>query len=166
MLKPVSEWIKHSFQTVENVSSDSLEQLLKEDRDRVVLVDVRSPGEFEVSHLQGAVRVEPDNTAMDSVIQQLDLGLAGGEELREIICYCTTGYQAAHLAQNLNTFLESECGRGLRGQLKVSNLEGGFLKWTRENRAIVDSSNQPTTSVHPYNELWVELLKAEFKAPV
>uniref|UniRef100_A0A4W3IY81 Rhodanese domain-containing protein n=1 Tax=Callorhinchus milii TaxID=7868 RepID=A0A4W3IY81_CALMI len=162
MLKPVSEWIKHSFQTVENVSSDSLEQLLKEDRDRVVLVDARSQAEYEVSHIEGAVRVDPDASNMDNVVQQLGLPDVQKEN-KTVVCYCTVGYHGSQMAQKLSGFLANGSGRH-EVLPRVYNLEGGLVKWANERKEIVDGRNKPTALVHPYNQVWGQLLEPELRA--
>ncbi|XP_067866895.1 tRNA uridine(34) hydroxylase-like [Heterodontus francisci] len=163
-MEPVTEWIRHRFPTVENVCSDAVEQLVKENRERVLLVDVRSPAEYEISHLQGAVRIDPEATNMDDVVK--DLGVAGSGADTAVVCYCTVGFHASQLAQKLRNFVAGDSSQNFHGLIKIYNLEGGVLKWAREEKALVDSSNQPTSLVHPYSHLWAELLKADFKAPV
>ncbi|XP_078404428.1 uncharacterized protein LOC144684480 [Cetorhinus maximus] len=162
-MEPVSEWIRHRFPAVENVCSDTVEQLLKENRERLLLLDVRSPPEYEISHLPGAVRIDPEATNMDHLVK--DLGLAGNEADPAVVCYCTVGFYASQLVQKLCNFLAGDSRQNLHSSMNISNLEGGLLKWSNEKKALVDSSNQPTSLVHPYTQLWVQLLKADFKAP-
>ncbi|XP_067866896.1 uncharacterized protein [Heterodontus francisci] len=163
-MEPVTEWIRHRFPTVENVCSDAVEQLVKENRERVLLVDVRSPAEYEISHLQGAVRIDPEATNMDDVVK--DLGLADCSKDKTVVCYCTAGYHGSEMAQKIRSFLTRDSGQEEPGSRKVYNLEGGLVKWANERKAIVDSQNQPTSHVHPYNAVWSQLLEPVFRAPI
>ncbi|XP_067864635.1 uncharacterized protein [Heptranchias perlo] len=163
-LEPITEWIRQRFHTVENVCSDAVEQLVKENREGVLLVDARSPAEYEVSHLEGAVRIDPDNTNMDHVVKQL--GLADCSKDKTVVCYCTAGYHGSEMAQNLSNFLTRDPGQKQDGSLKVYNLEGGLVKWANERKPIVDGTNQPTSLVHPYNAVWGQLLEPRLRAPI
>ncbi|XP_067864636.1 sulfurtransferase Alvin_2599-like [Heptranchias perlo] len=163
-MEPVIWWIRQSFKSVQDLTSDSMERQIAENRDQMLLLDARSPAEYEVSHLEGAVRIDPDSTNMDHVVKQL--GLADCKEVRAVVCYCTVGYRSSKVAQKLNEFLASDSGQGLRGSLKVYNLEGGLVKWANERKPIVDGTNQPTSLVHPYNTMWGQLLAPEFRARI
>ncbi|XP_051891453.1 thiosulfate sulfurtransferase GlpE-like isoform X2 [Pristis pectinata] len=162
-MEPVSEWIHHRFPAVRSLGTDAVEQLLREDRERLLLLDVRSPAEYEVSHLEGAVRVDPETTDMEQVVREL--GPAGSSD-RALVCYCTTGFHASQMAQKLCEFFGRDSGPSVPGTLKVYNLDGGFLKWNKEGKPMVGSSNQLTRQVHPYSQLWEQLLEADFRPPV
>ncbi|XP_067866899.1 uncharacterized protein [Heterodontus francisci] len=123
-MEPVICWIRKSFSSVQDLSSDAMEQLMAENPNRIMLLDVRSPAEYEISHLQGAVRIDPEATNMDDVVK--DLGLADCNEVREVVCYCTVGYRSSKVAQKLSEFLASDAGQRLHMSLKVYNLEGGW----------------------------------------
>uniref|UniRef100_UPI00398F85ED tRNA uridine(34) hydroxylase-like isoform X1 n=2 Tax=Pristiophorus japonicus TaxID=55135 RepID=UPI00398F85ED len=163
-MEPVIWWVRKSFQSVQVVSSAALEQRLAQNRDQMLLLDTRSAAEYEVSHLEGAVRIDPETTDMEHVVKELGLtDCAGG---RDVVCYCTVGYRSSGVAQKLGEFLASEAGQGLCGPPKVYNLEGGLVKWANERKAIVDSQNQPTSLVHPYSAVWAPLLEPEFRARI
>ncbi|XP_059511421.1 tRNA uridine(34) hydroxylase-like [Stegostoma tigrinum] len=157
-------WIRKSFNLVQDRGSDSTQQRLAEDQKWTLLLDVRSPAEYEVSHLQGAIRVDPETTDMDHLVK--DLGLADCDEEREVVFYCTVGYRSSKLAQKMEEFLASDAGQTLRGALRVYNLEGGLVKWANESKPMVDRFGQPTKLVHPYNNMWAYLVKPEFRAPL
>ncbi|XP_078080728.1 tRNA uridine(34) hydroxylase-like [Mustelus asterias] len=162
-MEPVTEWIRHRFPTVENVSADTVEQWLKEKRERLLLLDVRSPGEYQISHLQGAVRVDPETTDMDHLVK--NLGLEGSQD-QTVICYCTAGYHGSEMAQKIHSFSTRGQGPEGPGPLNVYNLEGGLAKWANESKALVDSEDRPTSLIHPYNREWAELVRPEFRAPI
>ncbi|XP_051891896.1 uncharacterized protein LOC127581477 [Pristis pectinata] len=163
-MNPVIWWIRTSFQSVQDLGSDPLLQQLTQNQGQMLLLDVRSPAEYEVSHLEGAVRVDPETTDMEQVVREL--GPADAETTREVVCYCTVGYRSSRLAQRLGQFLASEAGQGLRHSLRVYNLEGGLVKWANERKPIVDGKGQPTHLVHPYSAVWAPLLEPEFRAQI
>ncbi|XP_072909179.1 uncharacterized protein [Hemitrygon akajei] len=124
--------------------------------------DVRSPAEYEVSHLEGAIRVDPQTTDMEKVVKEL--GLAGSPE-RTVVCYCTVGYHASQMAQKLSEVWARDSGPSVPVMPEVYNLDGGLRKWSQENRPMVDGSSHLTSQVHPYSQLWDQLLEADFKPP-
>ncbi|XP_069767719.1 tRNA uridine(34) hydroxylase-like [Narcine bancroftii] len=148
-------WIQNRFQSVQHLGSDLLSQHLAQDRNQVVLLDVRSLAEYEVSHLEGAIHVDPETSDMEQLVNEL--GLAGRAANSQVVCYCTVGYRSCMLAKRLAPFLPS---------LRVYNLEGGLVKWANERRSIVDSREQPTRLVHPYSSTWTYLLKPAFRAQI
>ncbi|XP_072326083.1 uncharacterized protein YqhL-like [Scyliorhinus torazame] len=162
-MEPVTEWIRHRFPLAENVSPDMVEQWMKENRERLLLLDVRSPAEYQVSHLQGAIRVDPETTNMGELVKTL--GLEGGGADPAVVCYCTVGFHASQLAQKLRNVPGGNTRETLHSSTSIYNLEGGLLKWANDRKALVDSGLQPTRLVHPSTELWAQLLRAEFEAP-
>ncbi|XP_051891451.1 tRNA uridine(34) hydroxylase-like [Pristis pectinata] len=163
-MEPVSEWIHHRFPAVRSLGTDAVEQLLREDRERLLLLDVRSPAEYEVSHLEGAVRVDPETTDMEQVVREL--GPAECLKDKEVVCYCTAGYHGSEMAQKLHKALVSGSEQEGQESPKVYNLDGGLVKWANERKPIVDGKEQPTQLVHPYNKVWAQLLEPELRAPI
>ncbi|GCC39698.1 hypothetical protein chiPu_0023861 [Chiloscyllium punctatum] len=129
----------------------------------VFFQDVRSTAEYEVSHVQGAIRIDPDTSDMDHLTKEL--GLAGSMD-KTVVCYCTAGYHGSEMAEKLQHSLTQGREQEGRGSPKVYNLEGGLAKWANERRPMVDSKEQPTKGVHPYNKEWAYLLQPEFRAPL
>ncbi|XP_072909182.1 tRNA uridine(34) hydroxylase-like [Hemitrygon akajei] len=163
-MEPVTEWIRHRFPSVQNLGSDAVEKLLREERERLLVLDVRSPAEYEVSHLEGAIRVDPQTTDMEKVMKEL--GLAGDLKDKEVVCYCTVGYHGSEMAQKLQQALASGPEQPGHDCPVVYNLEGGLAKWANERKPIMDGKQQPTRLVHPYNKVWAELVEPEFRAPI
>jgi len=54
-----------------------------------IIIDVRSPQEFEIGHLKGAV-----NVPLDQIQQKLD-AIEGLEKSSEILVYCRSGARSA-----------------------------------------------------------------------
>lgn len=99
--------------------------------DSVVLVDVRTPEETEVSMIPGAI------TARE--LEENPERYRG----REIVAYCTIGARSAEYAARLR-----------RDGWNAGNLVGSVLVWTHEGGELVDSSGRPTRRVHVYGEDW------------
>lgn len=74
------------------------------------LVDVRSPGEFAMGHIQGAVNVPVDTITTASA--------AWGHDA-PIVVYCATGARSYEAAQYL----------AAHGFTKVYNLKAGIVAW-------------------------------------
>jgi sodium/bile acid cotransporter 7 len=104
-------------------------------RGDVVLVDVRTPREREVSAVPGAVAAE--------VVEADPAAFAD----RHLVAYCTIGYRSGLWAQEWSK-------RGLR----VDNLAGGVLAWSWAGGPFVhvgaDGVEAPTTTVHVYGPAW------------
>jgi len=80
-------------------------------RPHLVIVDVRTPAEFKVEHLEGAINLcipcDPD-----AAVQTLD-----PED--EILLYCRSGARSAEGLRILNAY----------GYRKVFNMRGGIVEW-------------------------------------
>ncbi|GCB83642.1 hypothetical protein scyTo_0024300 [Scyliorhinus torazame] len=125
--------------------------------------DVRSPAEYQVSHLQGAIRVDPETTNMGELVKTLGLE---GSGCQTVVCYCTAGYHGSQMAQRVRSLSTPEQGPEGAASLKVYNLEGGLAKWANERRPLVDSEGRPTSVVHPYNTVWAQLVEPEHRATI
>ena len=108
-----------------------------------VLLDVRTKAEFEVSHLEGAIRAEPGSDAAAITIPKD----------QTIVTYCSVGYRSGAFAKKLSE----------AGYRNVTNLEGSIFRWANENRPLVHEG-RPTDKVHPYNRLWGLLLDESHRA--
>ncbi len=122
--------------------SDSLDG--KTSRKRIVLFDVRQTEEFETSHLEGAIAVDPDVEVGAFLAQHGSL-----LKDRTAVFYCSVGYRSSILVEKL----VEETGDSTR----LVNLRGGIFRWYNEGRAVRDSAGA-RNSVHPYNEHWGRLL--------
>ena len=123
-----------------NVKSIGTAELAKAEP-KPVLLDVRTSGEFDVSHLSGARRVDPDAAAASVALPKN----------APIVTYCSVGYRSAKFAQRLQE----------AGFTNVRNLEGSIFQWANEGRPI-----EPSAKVHPYNKKWGALLNPPLHATV
>jgi rhodanese-related sulfurtransferase len=109
----------------------------------LVLLDARAPAEFEVSHLRGARRVDPEMRDVAA------LALPAGAT---IVVYCSVGYRSAAVAERLRA----------AGRERVFNLLGGIFQWANEGRPIYRGTREVRT-VHPYDRVWGRLLLERYR---
>jgi len=113
---------------------------------QAVLFDVRTPAEYRVSRLPGAVRVEPGMRAAAFLDRYGDT-----VEGKTAVFYCSVGVRSSRLAERVAKALKA------RGATAVDDLAGGIFAWHGEARALVDAVG-PTDFVHPYDASWGRLL--------
>lgn len=142
----VTQLIHWRFPQVQPLTSEALERwLAHSDLVQPVLLDVRTPAEYTVSHLSGAVWVDP---------QLRDLYQLDVPNLQTpIVTYCSIGYRSAALAKQLTE----------AGYTQVSNLDGAIFQWANQGR-LVYRAGQPVQQVHPFNTLWGCLLNPKLRA--
>lgn len=109
-----------------------------------LLLDTRTEAEFAVSHLRGAVRLDPSRPVLAQV---------GDRGARPIVVYCSVGYRSAVVARSLAQV-------GLRD---VQNLDGGIFAWANEGRAVF-RNGAAVREVHPYDAVWGVLLRGDLRA--
>jgi rhodanese-related sulfurtransferase len=140
--------LRHKFTKIEWISTSELaDWLANKSRPAPALLDVRTPEEWNVSHLPGARRVDP-NAAAESVA-------AGLSKEMPIVTYCAVGYRSGEMADRLRA----------AGFSNVRNLEGSIFQWANEHRPLVREDERVGT-VHPYNTFWGRLLNDDVRAPV
>jgi len=137
--------IHHDFPGVEDISAAALEARLDESDTALVLVDVREEPEYAVSHLPGALRVEPGGE-IPPFLETLDKDTP-------IVAYCSVGYRSSRLVARL----EKE------GFTNVKNLDGSIFEWANEGYPVVRDGRE-VHDVHPYDEKWGTLLAEKLRA--
>jgi rhodanese-related sulfurtransferase len=113
-----------------------------------VVLDARTEDEYAVSHLEGAVRIDPYKPSLRP--------LRGFSKDTAIVVYSSVGYRGARVADFL----------ARQGYSRVQDLEGGQFLWANEGRPMF-RQDRPTADVHPYNPTWGLLLESQYriKAP-
>ena len=119
---------RDDFSGIGEVSADSLMEWMAEGE--VVIVDVREPGEREISRLPNSVTPEEIDSRLD------------GHENERIVIYCTLGYRSGKFTRSLQD-------KGV----KAYNLAGGILAWVHHEGPIEHEGN-PTRRVHVYRKQW------------
>ncbi len=146
-LEAMKQLVRSKFPTVRQLSTEELARWLADTNSPPpILLDVRQPEEFAVSHLPGAKRVEPSTKAAD-LIPTFPTN-------RTAVVYCSVGYRSSELATRL---LDA-------GFTNVCNLEGSLFQWANEDRPM-ERDGKPASTVHGYNATFGKLLKPERRAP-
>lgn len=143
-LETLSAQLENRFEQVEHLSPQAVRALIQSDGG-AVLIDVREQEEYVLSHLAGAIRVDPKGSPT-----QLSAVLARAQAGTPIIFYCSVGARSSAFAQRAQTFLSSH---GIR---RSANLRGGIFAWQR--RFPVENSEGPSRHVHPFNACYAHLI--------
>lgn len=144
-LEEVARRVERAFPNVSQISPEALHTRLA-GHEHIRLCDVRTPDEFNVSHLSGAERIAPSAMRAD-VLDQIR-ARAGAPT---IVFYCSVGQRSSRMAARTQDAL-------LAGGIhQVFNLRGGVFAWHNRSLPLVDALG-PTPYVHPYSQAWMRLL--------
>ena len=136
--------ITANYPALTHVSADEM-MALTEAHD-VLLLDVREPKEYAVSHIDGAVRVDP-NISTDEFMSRYGETVRG----KQVVLYCSVGRRSSKLGDRVRADLIES------GAKSVSNLEGGIFRWHNQHRPL-RQGDVATQKVHPYNRWWARLI--------
>ena len=144
----MKQLVRSRFPQVAQLSTAELAEWLQtKSRAQPILLDVRTVEEFRVSHLRGAIQVDPAAKAADLV----PVVRSG----RPIVTYCSVGYRSSAVAERLVK----------AGVPQVRNLEGSIFQWANEGRAL-EADGKPAAQVHPYNSTYGKMLNEAKRASV
>jgi rhodanese-related sulfurtransferase len=147
-----AEWAAGSFDAPVITKAELQEKLRNPEGSQVLLVDTRAAGEYAVSHLPGAILWDPyKESALPVAIA--DHARAG----KPVVFYCSIGYRSGYATESACQLLGSKAGDGI----SVFNLRGGIFQWANEGGPVEGGS-----LVHPYDQQWGELLRADLRAPL
>lgn len=134
----IDKLIAHKFPEVKSISTDELKSKLDK-QDEISIVDVREKEEYQVSHIPAA----------HNIVVSAEVPFA---KESSIVVYCSVGIRSASFAEKLEK----------RGYLDVKNLTGSIFEWANKGYPL-EQAGKPATKVHPYNNLWGLLLRAELR---
>lgn len=148
MVRMAGTWralISLGYPDVRWVDSETLSEWMnRTSAEELVLVDVRTPEEQQVSHLKDALHVNARNPD----IERLAIPASA-----RVVVYCSIGYRSATIIEKLQ-----DAGIG-----NIYNLEGGLFEWANQGRPVY-RGGQRVNEVHPYNRAWGLLLRGEYRA--
>ena len=133
------------------ISHISAEAFHRQNADDIILLDIREAGEFAISHIAGARRIDPD-ISTDNLLTLLPKDLTD----KTIIVYCSVGRRSSALAARAKAPLLA------KGAADIVNLEGGIFGWHNEKRPLTSASGS-TDYIHPYNDYWNRWVKRKDK---
>jgi rhodanese-related sulfurtransferase len=134
--------LQTQFPSVKSLSIVELADWLKQD-DRPLLLDARTPAEYQVSHLPGA------QLASQDLLEDAKEALAA----QPIVVYCSVGYRSAQLTAKLQE----------KGLEQVFNLKGSIFAWANAGYSVYCGA-EPVLQVHPYNAVWGKLLNEDLRS--
>jgi len=144
-LDKIHQDIVTDYPGISHISRAELEKQLISNE--ILILDTRPIEEYNVSHIPGALQVDPD---IDSETFQIKFGTSLKD--KTVIVYCSVGRRSSILGDRLqSTVLAS-------GAISVQNMEGGLFGWHNDNRPLVDASGV-TSDIHPYNAYWGRLIE-------
>jgi rhodanese-related sulfurtransferase len=113
-----------TLKTIQTIDSKTYSDKLKTTKNPQLL-DVRTPEEFSVEHLENAKNVNWFGTDFVSNVEKLD-------KSKSVFVYCKVGGRSAQAANKLVEL----------GFKEIYNLEGGIMKWTGTKTS--ETVNKPT----------------------
>ncbi len=122
----------------QTILSNSIEQIRvsSDELDDYTIIDARSSAEFDVSHLPGAIRIDPDSK--DFSLELLDAK-------KPLLIYCSVGLRSEKIGERILK----------QSKLKeIYNLKGGIFQWVNDKKPIVNLNGKSTTRIHTYNKAW------------
>ena len=105
-------------QTYKNVNANEAKKMI--DKQKVVLVDVRTDGEWNAGHLKNAKHIDISKPDFDKKISEL-------KKDATVIVYCAVGGRSSRAAGMMSK----------KGFKKVYNLDGGINAWAANGYQIV-----------------------------
>jgi rhodanese-related sulfurtransferase len=130
--------------TVPLITVEALQSNLQKGKN-VILLDIRTATEYNVSHLPRAKFVDYKN------FKAHNLDTFSRET--PIVLYCSVGYRSERVGERLLAM----------GFKDVKNLYGGIFEWVNKGYAVVDRNGKGTTHVHTYNRSWSKWLEKGVK---
>ena len=103
---------------INNLNADGFASDIK--NPGVVVLDVRTAGEFASGHIENAINIDVESGSFDSEIAKLDKTV-------EYAVYCHSGRRSGIAADKLT-------GAGFE---KITNLEGGIIAWQSAGYPLV-----------------------------
>ncbi len=117
---------------------------LKQNKEKVYLLDSREPKEFKVSHIDKAICVGYDNFDLQQTLKNLPK-----EKNAKIVVYCSLGIRSEDVAEQIMK----------AGYTNVYNLYGGIFEWKNNNQKVVNEKGKATENIHAFNKEWGKWLK-------
>jgi rhodanese-related sulfurtransferase len=117
VLLAVFSFLTVQAQTYKNATAEAFKAEIS--KDTVQLVDVRTPGEYDQGHIEGAVNINLKQAAFVAAFEKII------DKKKTVYVYCRSGGRSAYASKVL-----SQAG------FTVVNLSGGILGWQRAQYPI------------------------------
>ena len=137
--------LERRYPTVRSLLPEHFDSLLRE-RARTVVLDVRDAGEYDVSHIPGAERVDPSIS-----VAEFESRYGARMTGKIVVLYCSVGVRSSELARRIDASAKKAHALG------VFNLRGGVFAWHNTGRRLEDAG-RTTSKVHGYDSNWSRYL--------
>lgn len=144
-LGKIHQDIETNYPHISHISPAELGKQLMSNE--VLIFDTRPLEEYNVSHIAGAIQIEPDTTP-----EHFTAKFGKSLKNKRLIVYCSVGWRSSTLASRLEDAALSA------GAVSIQNLEGGLFGWHSANRPLVNQSGT-TSKIHPYNSYWGRMIE-------
>ncbi len=131
MPKKLGDFVSAARANIQELSPDDLDEM-RENRDNLLIVDVREPNEYTAGHIEDAILI-PRGTlegAADPGYKKRHAVLCKAQQ-RPVVVYCESGGRSAMAAHTLTEM----------GFEEVYNLAGGVEVWEAEDYPLVKSDD-------------------------
>lgn len=120
----------------ENVNVEEAREMIE--KGEVFVLDVRTPAEFNSSHIEGATLIPGTNSGGSNLSSDQLLAARINEvpKNQKILVYCKTGHRSTSASQILVAAGDSD----------VYNMQGGITAWTGAGYPVVSSASQEIDS--------------------
>ena len=147
-LDTIDAELQAAYPNISPITAAHVNQWQANNKD-IVLIDVRQESEYAVSHIEGALRIDPKASASE-VAKQIG-SIASG---KDVIFYCSVGVRSSQLADRAKDALQA------MGAGDIYNVSGGIFAWHNEKRALMNDTGE-TQMVHPYDRTWGKLVNRQ-----
>jgi len=139
--------ITMDYPELSHIKGDDLYMRILSGDSNLVILDTRPEREFNVSHIPGALQIDPNMNADDFAAVYSSV-LTGND----VVLYCSVGRRSSQFGERVKTRAREA------GAAKVMNLEGGIFGWHNDGHPL-ENENGGTVYVHPYNFFWGRLIE-------
>lgn len=114
-------FIPKQIKTQENelLSPKEASEMLKKEKDKIILLDIRRPEEYETGYIKNAKNIDYYGKDFKKELEKLDKD-------KDVMIYCQTGRRSAAAAVMMRK----------AGFKKVYDLKGGIEAWEMDDRPI------------------------------
>ena len=144
--------------SIRHVDVENIFSSLNSRSDNTYLFDVREPDEYAVSHLAGAIRLDPESDPGE-FLETYGYLLEQGD----VIFYCAVGTRSTELAQEVADLIDDQASQAETAIRAPANMKGGIFHWHNDALPLVDAAGT-TDLVHPYSWFRKRLLLRTDKA--
>lgn len=148
-LDEVHSSIAKRYDDVTHVKAAELVENLQK---QAVIFDTRERHEYDVSHIAGAVHIDPEISGDEFLENYAHL-----IHDKNVVFYCSVGERSSRVARRVN---KAAIDSGL--EIQTYNLEQGIFGWHNAARDLV-RGQETTELLHPYNDSWGKFIERQDK---